>query len=437
VGAGLQLASPIRPANRMFVDAFRDQPDLKGMRTLRITVSSVAVLAMAAASLSTATTVFAAGSPQHSAKNHAAKTRGSVKRVALHESVKSAGAYDVTVKVTSHAGANHSVQLKIGRVVRRTITSSQTHRVTVTQRIALGGRRLTIHASARQKAPTIFVTWRRVKKPPVVTPAPAPVVPAPAAPPTLPAAGSSIVAPVALAAQALAAGPLGVAGAWHPIFDDEFNASSLNASVWNAGWIGSGLTGPMNTEEQECYSPSQVAETGGELDLTAAAIPQTGCPMYGGPSTVNEPYVSGMINTKDKFSYTYGYLETRVWLPGTPSGGTDWPAVWEVGSPAPANGEIDVIEGLSGLASWHFHDPSGAGFGGALGGYAGAWHTFGADWEPGSITFYYDGIKVGVETANITSAPMYLIANLAVDTNYGGPAAAAAMKIDYIRVFQH
>jgi hypothetical protein len=257
----------------------------------------------------------------------------------------------------------------------------------------------------------------------------------PLAPVVVPVA--PVLAPVVLVAQALAAGPLGVAGAWHPIFDDEFNAPSLNASVWNTGWLSSGLTGPMNTEEEECYSPSQVSETGGELDLTAAATAQTGCPMFGGPSTVNEPYVSGMINTKDKFSYTYGYLETRVWLPGTPSGGTDWPAVWAVGSPAPQNGEIDVIEGLSGLASWHFHDPSGAGFGSALGGYAGAWHTFGADWEPGSITFYYDGIKVGVETANITSAPMYLIANLAVDTTYGGPATPAAMKIDYIRIFQH
>ena len=159
--------------------------------------------------------------------------------------------------------------------------------------------------------------------------------------------------------------------------------------------------------------------------------------MYGGPSTVNEPYVSGMVNTRSEFSYTYGYLETRVWLPGTTSQGSDWPGVWEVGSPAPQNGEIDVVEGLSGTASWHFHDSTGAGYGGSAGVYTGGWHTFGADWEPGSVTWYYDGIKVGVVTTNITGAPMYLIADLALDGSYGGPVSAAAtMKIDYIRVWQ-
>ena len=380
---------------------------------------------MAAASLSTATAALAAHAPRHPAKRE---------HVSLHESVKAAGAYDVTVRVTSHAGSNHRVQLRIGHIVRRTTTASRTHRATVTQRIAVVGRRLTVRASAQHGAPTIYVTWHKVK-PAGSKPAPAPVVPA-TPPPTL--AGSGTSAPVLPAPLPASAGPLGDPGAWNVAFDDEFNAASLDTSVWNTGWLSSGLTGPMNTEEQECYSPSQDVEGGGELDLSAAAVPQTGCPMYGGPSTVNEPYVSGMVNTRSEFSYTYGYLETRVWLPGTTSQGSDWPGVWEVGSPAPQNGEIDVVEGLSGTASWHFHDSTGAGYGGSAGVYTGGWHTFGADWEPGSVTWYYDGIKVGVVTTNITGAPMYLIADLALDGSYGGPVSAAAtMKIDYIRVWQH
>src|SRR5665213_3999428 len=151
-GAGLQLASPIRPASRTFVEQSPYRPDGHGMRNLRITVSSFAVLAMAAASLSTATAAPAAHAPRHPAKRE---------HVSLHESVKAAGAYDVTVRVTSHAGSNHRVQLRIGHIVRRTTTASRTHRATVTQRIAVVGRRLTVRASAQHAAPTIYVTWHK------------------------------------------------------------------------------------------------------------------------------------------------------------------------------------------------------------------------------------------------------------------------------------
>ena len=60
------------------------------------------------------------------------------------------------------------------------------------------------------------------------------------------------------------------------------------------------------------------------------------------------------------------------------------------------------------------------------------------DWEPGSITWYDDGGYVGTATTNVTGAPMYLIADLALDNQWGGPVSApASMRIDYIRVWQH
>jgi len=53
-----------------------------------------------------------------------------------------------------------------------------------------------------------------------------------------------------------------------------------------------------------------------------------------------------MVNSNGKFNYTYGYLEARVWLSGT-GAISNWPAVWTDGQSWPADGELDVMEGLS------------------------------------------------------------------------------------------
>jgi beta-glucanase (GH16 family) len=70
---------------------------------------------------------------------------------------------------------------------------------------------------------------------------------------------------------------------------------------------------------------------------------------------------------------------------------------------------------------------------------AGGWHTYAANWEPGSITYYYDGVEVGRVTAGVTNAPMYLVLNLSVSNpaETAGPTLApASMKVDYVRVWR-
>ena len=112
-------------------------------------------------------------------------------------------------------------------------------------------------------------------------------------------------------------------------------------------------------------------------------------------------------------------------------------ALWAVGQSWPQDGELDVVEGLGGQACWHFHDASGPQGGCEAAAFTAGWHTFGADWEPGAVTWYYDGIRVGTAT-NSTSAPMYLALNLAADNEYGGPLQApATMRVDYVRLWQH
>jgi beta-glucanase (GH16 family) len=220
----------------------------------------------------------------------------------------------------------------------------------------------------------------------------------------------------------------GAAGPWNLVFDSGFNGPSLDTSQWSTGFFGSGITQPDNSFEQECYDPAQVSVANGELDLTAIAKAEN----CGG---VTRPYASGIVTTNGKFSFTYGYMEARIWLPG--SGNiADWPAFWAVGQNWPTDGEIDVLEGLGGQACAHFHNSAGQ-RGLCVGGtFTGGWHTFAANWQPGSITCYYDGTKIWQDVSGVTSAPMYLILDLALD---GSPSntVPATMRVDYVRVWQH
>jgi beta-glucanase (GH16 family) len=225
-------------------------------------------------------------------------------------------------------------------------------------------------------------------------------------------------------------GPLGVSGRWHLVFDDEFSGTSLDTRKWSTGWFGSGITGGVKSDEPDCYDPSQVAVSGGGLNLTMLARSAI---CNGG----THHYVSGLVSTHDTYNFTYGVVQARAWLPASGGAIADWPAIWADGlGDWPATGELDVVEGIGGQACWHFHDLQGDPGSCTSRHFAGGWHTFAADWEPGLVRYYYDGRKIATLWRGITDDPMYLILGLGA-----GPASAvsapATMRIDYIRVWQH
>jgi hypothetical protein len=226
-----------------------------------------------------------------------------------------------------------------------------------------------------------------------------------------------------------------ITGPWKLVFDSEFNGSSLDTSQWSTGVDGApGVTeGYDYTIEQECYDPAQVSVSDGVLDLTAIAKTEY-CPPYGG----TEPYTSGSITTYGLFSYTYGYTEARIWLPGT-TGVADWPAFWELGKLYNVSkGEIDITEGLQGQACGTFHNSTSNPSFCSTGVFTEGWHTFAADWEPGYINFYYDGAEVLHVTSGVTSSPMYLVLDMALSTKITSPdLTPATMRVDYVRVWQH
>lgn len=242
-----------------------------------------------------------------------------------------------------------------------------------------------------------------VVTPPPVTPPPTtpPVTPPPTTPP---------------------AGPVGVPGSWTAQFDDEFNGTALNASVWQPGWFGTGLTGPVNSSEPHKYSSANVSESGGTLNLALTAT--------NGSLVSTNPDALG---TGKGYQFSGpSVLEARVFVPGSGTTVSNWPAFWSDGQSWPSNGEIDVMEGLGGGTAYHVH--TNAGGPGQTVNVGSGWHTFAADWSGNTMTFYYDGKNVGSEPYSTGNAPQYILFD---NSSYGPDGTTpSVMQVDWVKVWK-
>lgn len=193
-------------------------------------------------------------------------------------------------------------------------------------------------------------------------------------------------------------------------------------------------------------------------------------------------YTTARIDTRGHFSFQYGRLEARIWVP---EGQGIWPAFWLLGNNVdaagwPACGEIDIMERINGpglppsamdpsptpprgTSDWNKGSLHGTGFtGNAIGTLyyfkhgvtAAGWHTYGVIKSPGRIEFYIDDPAHPYATltrASIAGLPgtvwpfdngqsFYLILNIAVGGNWpGSPDSStqfpATMRVDYIRLY--
>lgn len=180
-------------------------------------------------------------------------------------------------------------------------------------------------------------------------------------------------------------------------------------------------------------------------------------------------YTSASLTTRRSFSFLYGRLEVKAKIP-TSSGA--WPAIWLLGKdmPWPSCGEIDVMEyyRINGVP----HILANAAWGNDLQ-YNATWnskripfsfftekdpqwtekfHIWRMDWTPEAIRIYLDDEllndiplsqtingSIGQHT-NPFMRPQYLLLNLAIGGDNGGPIDDAVMpmryEIDYVRVYQ-
>lgn len=229
------------------------------------------------------------------------------------------------------------------------------------------------------------------------------------------------------------------------LFEDHFDGSSLNETFWNYE-LGDGcpnLCGWGNNERQ-LYTKNNVSVSGGNLVITA--------------SKNGTRYESGRLTTKGKVEFQYGIVEVRATLP---KGMGLWPAVWMLGADIDTNkwpkcGEIDIMEHVGKEPNAVFsslHTPES--YGNTIhtkktiiDGIQNDFHIYKAIWSEDAIKFLIDGELVYEFSPEIKddstwpyNKPFYLIMNLAIGGNFGGPEVDDSIfpqefLIDYIKVQQ-
>jgi beta-glucanase (GH16 family) len=247
--------------------------------------------------------------------------------------------------------------------------------------------------------------------------------------------------------------PMGPAGQWTVILDENFDEPSLNTKLWNDKlWF----PGTVNKEIQ-FYHSENVAIKDGKLFLTARK--ETVDTGWDG-SSPNLPtilkYTSGLIQSRDKFESGYGVYEARLKLP---KGKGYFPAFWlkahrMAGQAPPPPPEIDIMENLGHETTrtyhtYHYFDAAKKAMhspGNAAGDvdYSANFHTFTVEWSPTTIRWFIDGVerrKAFSQPEHIWKDKMFIVLNVAVGSSWSGPPNAntqfpQSMEVDYVRVWK-
>lgn len=186
------------------------------------------------------------------------------------------------------------------------------------------------------------------------------------------------------------------------LFFDDFSSEELDRAKWNVR-----ITGDIHNDEQQAYvdSPKTIyIVSPDEMEgatCGALVIQPRYRPNFISPQGDRFDFISGRIDTRDKFHFQYGSAAARMKLT---SGSGLWPAFWLNGYDAwPSSGEIDVLEcvGERDWVSSAVHGPNYCGEAGLVNKFffstaedVTIWHVYSVDWGPDSLAFKVDGRTV-------------------------------------------
>lgn len=230
------------------------------------------------------------------------------------------------------------------------------------------------------------------------------------------------------------------------VWEDNFDEPHLNEAYWTLD-MGNGC--PENcgwgNNERQYYTKDNHKLKDGFLYLTA--------------KKEGNSYTSSKITTQHNFEFRYGKIELRAKLP---IGYGVWPAFWLLGANIdtvgwPLCGEIDIMEYVGKepemlLNTIHTQESYGNTIHTKktkIPGIAEGFHTFAADWTPDKIDFFVDDVlrysfNPLTKTENTWPfyKPFYIILNMAIGGNLGGPHVDDSIfpqdfVVDYVRVYKN
>jgi len=240
---------------------------------------------------------------------------------------------------------------------------------------------------------------------------------------------------------------------WNLVWNDEFDGTAVDTTKWRLEDKGDGF----GNQEEQYYKPDNAVIENGNLVIKAKKE------TYGGRN-----YTSAKLFSKA--DWKYGKFEAEILLP---VGQGFWPAFWmmpanDVYGGWAASGELDIMEARGRLpgsvagtlhygASWPSNKYTGSDYFFPQGQSIAQYHTYTAEWEPGEIRWYVDGILYQTQNNWSTKgasgeekyafpAPFdqkfYLMLNLAIGGAFDGGLSPAdsmfptEMKVNYVRVYE-
>jgi beta-glucanase (GH16 family) len=281
----------------------------------------------------------------------------------------------------------------------------------------------------------------------------------------------------------------GVGSQWACTFDDEFDAStgdatSLNLSKWTIQKTANSGYSTGSSPYEPCYgsNANDVTVANGSLNLTVEQQASFACPGLENGLSDSTQYSAGMVSTIYGFNQQYGLYEVRAKIPSSAAPGlqeTLWlePVNTSLYGGEPAAGEIDFAEFFSDFANLDiptihytgnsnnenvatgvnvYTNDTGANTTKCLIN-VGQYNTYAIKWSPGSLTTYYNGqpcFTDNYQPTNVASPapfnqPFFISLTQALgaastlgltgpNNQYrpGTSPTSATTNIDYVRVWQ-
>ncbi|WP_396212182.1 family 16 glycosylhydrolase [Flavobacterium sp.] len=229
------------------------------------------------------------------------------------------------------------------------------------------------------------------------------------------------------------------------VWEENFEGKKLDETVWNYE-LGNGcpsICGWGNNERQ-VYTKINHKLKKGKLTITAMKEKET--------------YTSTRITSAGKKEFQYGRIEARAKLP---VGEGIWPAFWMLGSNInnvgwPKCGEIDILEYVGKnphlvYTSLHTQDSHGETINSkkiVFPKIEEGFHIFAVDWTKDKMDFFVDDKLVYTFQPEVKNEntwpfnqPFYIIINMAIGGNFGGPEVDDSIfpqeyVLDYVKVYQ-